>query len=135
MPSRVERKFEGRAEAVGQARAFVEAALAAWDLDDLAEVAVLLTSELTANVVRHARSSFHVAVIRDPAALTIEVRDGSAARPRRLAPSLRDEHGRGLQLVQVLADRWGSRPVSGGKVVWFRLRLPKGAVVGARPMY
>jgi hypothetical protein len=32
--------------------------------------------------------------------------------------------GRGLQLVERLADRWGSEPRTGGKVVWFEVAAP-----------
>jgi anti-sigma regulatory factor (Ser/Thr protein kinase) len=31
------------------------------------------------------------------------------------------ENGRGLLLVELLADSWGWRPENGGKLVWFRL--------------
>jgi anti-sigma regulatory factor (Ser/Thr protein kinase) len=34
------------------------------------------------------------------------------------------ENGRGLLLVDQLADSWGWRPETGGKLVWFRLRRP-----------
>jgi hypothetical protein len=35
-----------------------------------------------------------------------------------LRPTSDDEHGRGLQLVSLLADRWGTRPTPEGKAVW-----------------
>ena len=38
--------------------------------------------------------------------------------PRKLRPSPDDERGRGLQLVAMLADRWGTRPTPAGKAVW-----------------
>ena len=38
--------------------------------------------------------------------------------PGGCGPTPDDEHGRGLQLVSILADRWGTRPVPGGKAVW-----------------
>ena len=34
-----------------------------------------------------------------------------------------DEHGRGLQIVAALSERWGTRSVTGGKVMWCRLPI------------
>jgi anti-sigma regulatory factor (Ser/Thr protein kinase) len=60
------------------------------------------------------------------------VRDGSPRPPHPVAPDgpgatlVVDgglaENGRGLLLVDLLADSWGWRPENGGKLVWFRLR-------------
>ena len=36
-----------------------------------------------------------------------------------------DEHGRGLQLRRVLAERWGTRPTADGKAVWCTFTLPE----------
>src|SRR3954467_12374978 len=32
--------------------------------------------------------------------------------------------GRGLQIVEKAASRWGSHPTAGGKVVWFEMDQP-----------
>ena len=56
--NRVEATFEGNPASVRVARDFVAATLAAWDLDDLSEVAALCTSEVATNAVRHAGSTF-----------------------------------------------------------------------------
>jgi hypothetical protein len=53
----------------------------------------------------------------------IEVYDGTAVLPRRLRPTPEDEHGRGIQLVASLAERWGTRPLPHGKSVWCMLVL------------
>jgi hypothetical protein len=34
-------------------------------------------------------------------------------------------HGRGLQLVAIMADEWGTRPVQDGKSVWCALDLDR----------
>lgn len=128
LSSRIESEFAATPAAVRQARAFVEATLAAWDLDDVAEVAVLLTSELTTNAVRHARTAFTVAVACRPPELVVEVGDGSDSLPVQRPKSVRSEGGRGLQLVAALARSWGTRRRrGGGKVVWFQLDLPAAA--------
>ncbi len=127
MSRRVDREFEGRAAEVRSARVFVETTLAAWDLDEVAEVAVLLTSELSTNAVRHARTAFRVAVSCAAAELVVEVADGSGTLPVTRPRALRADGGRGMQLVEGLARAWGARQVEGGngKVVWFELDLPE----------
>ncbi len=43
--------------------------------------------------------------------------------PRLRTARATDEGGRGLYLVEQLATRWGSRPTSDGKAVWFEIPL------------
>src|SRR5579875_2773383 len=52
-----------------------------------------------------------------------EVFDPDLRLPRIRAAGENDEGGRGLYLVDQLASRWGSRPTSDGKAVWFELPL------------
>jgi hypothetical protein len=54
--------------------------------------------------------------------LRICVIDGSAVRPVVRELSSERPRGRGLQLVQAIADRWGADDIGGGKRVWFELR-------------
>jgi anti-sigma regulatory factor (Ser/Thr protein kinase) len=115
-------EFEPTLEAVRAARDFVRAALTTWDLEDLSDVATLLTSELVTNAVLHAGSVLRLAASYQPPELTVEVRDASTAPPA-LGRSGDAERtgGRGLVLVDSLADRWGVRNHAGGKAVWFVL--------------
>ena len=120
---RVEGAFEGYPESVRAARAFVKAALAAWDVDDLSEVAVLLTSEVAANAVLHARSVYRLALeLRRGPEVCIEVSDASTEVPRRRFAGPDAEGGRGLGLLEQLAASWGTHEVEGGKAVWFTVR-------------
>lgn len=59
---------------------------------------------------------------RRPHTLRIEVDDAADARPQPRHADLLAEGGRGLELVAMLASRWGvdGRP-GGGKRVWFEL--------------
>ncbi|HEY2330542.1 MAG TPA: ATP-binding protein [Acidimicrobiales bacterium] len=92
------------------------------------EVAVLLTSELVANVVRHANTELTVEVDAGPP-LRISVRDGSAATAafRKIVADPAWPHpdatsGRGLGLLHKLAVRVGLDDApDGGKIVWFEL--------------
>ena len=108
---------------VGRARRILSRALRGWGIDgEDAEVAVLLTSELVTNAIRHGAAPVRVRAGVGARGLRIEVDDESRAtiRPRRAA--LSDVDGRGLHLVDTLSDRWGCRSAGGGKRVWFELR-------------
>jgi PAS domain S-box-containing protein len=56
-------------------------------------------------------------------ALWVEVFDSDLRLPRIRSAGETDEGGRGLYLVDQLATRWGARPTSDGKAVWFELPL------------
>jgi two-component sensor histidine kinase len=93
-------------------------------LSDLADTVELLVSELATNALRHGRGDIRLRLLMD-ATLVCEVWDNGYAQPRRRRASDTDEGGRGLQLVSLLADRWGSRRTPSGKTVWFELALPR----------
>ena len=77
-----------------------------------------MTSELLTNASLHAVPPVELRVIGDEAEIRIEVHDHASYEPRKQRPDAEDEHGRGLQIVAALADRWGTRPTDGGKTVW-----------------
>jgi anti-sigma regulatory factor (Ser/Thr protein kinase) len=79
---------------------------------------LLLVSELVTNALVHGRPSVRLRLRNGPARVIVEVHDGATFLPRKLRPTPDDEHGRGLQLVALLADRWGTRPTADGKCVW-----------------
>ena len=60
---------------------------------------------------------------RGAEAVWVEVFDPDLRLPRLRTARATDEGGRGLYLVEQLATRWGSRPTSEGKAVWFELPL------------
>ena len=86
--------------------------------------AVLMISELEANGVRHAHSRLRVLAFIAEQTLRVEVSDDDPTLPVVAADA---EHqalgGRGLRIVDELADRWGITPNPGGKAVWFELHL------------
>ncbi|HET9897477.1 MAG TPA: SpoIIE family protein phosphatase [Streptosporangiaceae bacterium] len=53
----------------------------------------------------------------------VEVYDYDLRLPRIRMAGANDEGGRGLYLVDQLADRWGSRPTEDGKAVWFQMPI------------
>lgn len=122
---------------VGLARLELRKALAGWGLSALEDSAVLVLSELVTNAVLHARvppdreieTRFLPTGLPDPDGLRIEVHDASDLRPYRRAAARDACDGRGLLIVDALADAWGvSDRVGVGKLVWALWRLADGDV-------
>ncbi len=91
-------------------------------LDELVDTTELLVSELVTNALRHGRGDIRLRLLRDTN-LVCEVWDDGYAQPRQRRAQETDEGGRGLQLVSLLAERWGSRRTPHGKIVWFELGI------------
>lgn len=108
---------------VSEARARVRASLAKWALTELADTTELLVSELVTNALRYAHGKITVRMVLERT-LVCEVLDDSAALPRLRYAGSSDESGRGLHVVSQLAQRWGTRRTSSGKVVWCEQPLP-----------
>ena len=113
------REFPCEPEAVTAARRFVREVLSGTSPDAL-EAAELMTSELATNCVRHARTGFALA-ISAAGDIRIEVRDTGGGSPKVLSPEPREPSGRGLRIVEALAEDWGVISASSGKTVWFTL--------------
>jgi anti-sigma regulatory factor (Ser/Thr protein kinase) len=108
--------------AVPEARKALREYLRHWGRAGRAEVAELLTSELVTNAIIHTDHDALLTVTVGPSGLRVEVRDFVSRRPRLRVPNADDgTHGRGLLLVQSLADAWGVRVHGVGKAVWFEL--------------
>ncbi|MFG2298660.1 ATP-binding protein [Streptomyces sp. NPDC048603] len=109
-------------KAVGEVRRDLREMLRYRCRADTADVAELLATELVTNALVHTDHGAEVSLRFADTRLRVEVRDGAARKPRPYVPIADDgTHGRGLMLVQALADAWGVDPVHGGKVVWFEL--------------
>jgi anti-sigma regulatory factor (Ser/Thr protein kinase) len=121
--AQLERRL-GRADlrAVPEARRAVRELLRHWGKPGRSEIAELLTSELVTNALVHTDDDAVLTATVEAHALRVEVRDFVARRPRLRVPHADDgTHGRGLVLVQSLADAWGVKAHEVGKVVWFEL--------------
>jgi anti-sigma regulatory factor (Ser/Thr protein kinase) len=104
------------------ARRFAERTLGDWSVDrDGFETARLLVSELVANAVTHAGTVVTLQLDLSPSRLRVEVRDRADGHPRPRQPRHDDPTGRGLMIVDALADRWGVDATPPGKTVWFEL--------------
>ncbi|MED7952048.1 SpoIIE family protein phosphatase [Streptomyces sp. BE303] len=113
------------AMAAAQAREHARSQLAAWNLDELVMTTELVVSELVGNVVRHAKGPVRLRLLRSDV-LICEVSDGSLTTPHIRRASATDEGGRGLQLIEALSHRWGTRHAATGKCIWTEQLLPAG---------
>ncbi|MER5779801.1 PAS domain S-box protein [Streptomyces sp. NPDC002039] len=111
---------------VGEGRRFLRSTLARWgNVDDqLCETACLLASELLSNAVNHSCGPVRLRLRHAGRELSVEVCDGSPVLPQARFASPDAESGRGLLLVDSLAEAWGTLPTAEGKAVWFSLPLP-----------
>ncbi len=125
--TRVSRRFPAAAASVGRARRFLLEALPACSGDG-ADALTLMLSELATNAVQHATTEFEVSVVVDPGRrlVRVEVGDAAGGYPAPQDPVADAPRGRGLHIVQALADAWGveKRRDRPGKTVWFSLLLP-----------
>ncbi|MFD8970748.1 ATP-binding protein [Streptomyces sp. NPDC059568] len=122
-------RWSSHPRCVALARLELRKALADWGLSVLEDSAVLILSELLSNAGLHARVTpeqvIETRYFRSSGGLRIEVHDGSAERPQRRVPDPEASDGRGLLLVDALADEWGVAERGGpGKVVWASLSVP-----------
>ncbi len=113
--------FASAPVSAGRARAFVESVLAGAGLDHLTPSATLLVSELVANAVLYGGTPLEVIVRCGDDRVRVEVHDGNSQLPVRKHYSNLSGTGRGLLLVERMADGWGADRTTGGKVVWFEL--------------
>jgi anti-sigma regulatory factor (Ser/Thr protein kinase) len=102
---------------VADARKAAARQLTAWGLEELAFTTELVVSELVTNAIRYATGPIRLRLIKDRA-LICEVSDGGATAPHLRHPRTTDEGGRGLLLVSQFTQRWGTRFVPEGKVIW-----------------
>ena len=122
--SRHERsRLDPLASSVAAARRFTEATLVRWGITEVLEVAQLLTSELVTNAVVHARSDIELALNLNTDVLRVEVRDRSAVLPSTEGSAVDANSGRGIRVLDSLADRWGAQRTGERKVVWFEVTL------------
>ncbi len=112
------------ARSVPVARHLARKVLRAWQApQDTGDVELLVT-ELVADVVDDVggESVLSLELEYSDGWLRVAVADGSAVRP--VVGELRGDQprGRGMQIVEAIADEWGVADVDGGKQVWFGIR-------------
>lgn len=119
-------------ESVTVVRHFIRSAQAALGVSVDAAIAELLASELAANAVALSAGEISITARSCGRALRVEVRDFGYGRPEVARPQpSHGEGGRGLMIVDRLADAWGIDEFLPGKIVWFELSAAPTGSVGA----
>ena len=113
--------LEPRLDAAGLARRHVRTCLMDWELESLVDPVLLLTSEVVTNALLHTGTRLTVLVERSGAGVQVAVEDGSSVPPVQRRHSTTASTGRGVQLLEAIAETWGWRPTAAGKIVWFRV--------------
>jgi anti-sigma regulatory factor (Ser/Thr protein kinase) len=114
-------------DSVTVARHYVETARRTLGARVDPDILAVLTSELVANAVTVAAGEVSVTIGLVDDRLRVEVRDHGFGMPEVLHPPPSDTSGgRGLMIVEELADAWGVQQFLPGKIVWFEL-APKPA--------
>ncbi|WP_406004497.1 MULTISPECIES: SpoIIE family protein phosphatase [unclassified Streptomyces] len=114
-------------EALSSARHMIRAAVRAWGAKARADEVELAADELITNALMHTDGGAIVTirVLTGPERrLRVDVEDRSSALPRRRDAGEAGVSGRGLMLVDRLADLWGVESRGSGKCVWCEFVIP-----------
>jgi anti-sigma regulatory factor (Ser/Thr protein kinase) len=84
---------------------------------------LLVVSELVSNAVRHGEGPIDLAVEVSTSHVHVEVTDQGDARPQPARPAAMSQSGRGLLIVDSIADAWGVSVEPHGKTVWADLLI------------
>jgi anti-sigma regulatory factor (Ser/Thr protein kinase) len=116
--------------APAEARRRVRDAIRSWQVPVDLDAALLLTSELVTNAVRHEAGqraqAVVLAIVCSRGRLRIDVHDTSCSLPAVAEVPADAETGRGLLLVETLSEEWGFYRTPAGKAVYFTLAFETG---------
>ncbi|MFF5551399.1 SpoIIE family protein phosphatase [Streptomyces olivaceoviridis] len=122
-------------ERIAEARQHLRGLLHDWASAEQVDSAVLLVSEMVTNVLVHtdADALLLAEVMGEGTGrrLRVEVFDTGDDLPHKRRPGELASSGRGLMLIELLADGWGVDPRGEGKSIWFELYEPGGSGAGA----
>lgn len=111
--------------APAEARRRVRDAIRSWQVPVDLDAALLLTSELVTNAIRHEAGQgaqpVVLAIASSRGRLRVDVHDTSRSLPAVAEVPADAETGRGLLLVETLSDEWGFYRTPAGKAVYFTL--------------
>ena len=108
------------------ARRFVASVLGDWGIaEETVESSQLLTSELVSNAVLHGSGAIELVVTEVDAnegVIRVQVCNGGDGVPTMRRANRDELSGRGLRLIDEMAQGWGSEHVDGQTLVWFELQ-------------
>jgi anti-sigma regulatory factor (Ser/Thr protein kinase) len=117
------REFDAEADAIGAIRAYVQDRLVRAGASDQAiDAAILCASELATNALLHGDGPIGVDVDLGTRA-RVTIHDRNPQLPVLQVQPATADAGRGLLMVDLFADAWGSGLDDHGKAVWFELEL------------
>ncbi|MFE0806831.1 SpoIIE family protein phosphatase [Streptomyces sp. NPDC058848] len=112
-------------ERIATAREHLRDLLHDWPSEDQLDASVLLLSEMLTNVLVHtdADALLVAEVTGEPGErrIRVEVTDSGDDLPHKRRPGEMASSGRGLMLVEMLADEWGVAPRGDGKSIWYEV--------------
>ncbi|MET8004296.1 ATP-binding protein [Nonomuraea glycinis] len=123
------RSFPATPMSVPEARDWARSLLSLGGSSSMLDDILLLLSEVVTNAITHSDSAHSrsgqvtVQITCLGTTTQVEVADAgsSTTTPAVRTPALADDGGRGLWLVDILADEWGFQHDETGGLVWFRL--------------
>ncbi|GAA2605030.1 ATP-binding protein [Streptomyces axinellae] len=122
LPHFREHFYRRERSSVPRVRAFVGAALGDWGATARCADVLLCVGELATNALPHGvppgRGFRTMLWLEHDGVLRVEVHDSGDGAPRMTVADSDAESGRGLLLVEALADKWGVGERNPGKVVW-----------------
>ena len=125
-------------ERIAAARQQLRELLHDWADPEQIDSAVLMVSEMVTNVLVHTDGdALLVAEVtgeRGARRLRVEVTDTSDELPHKRRPGELASSGRGLLLMEMLADAWGVDPRGEGKSIWFELHEPPARYEPSAPL-
>jgi anti-sigma regulatory factor (Ser/Thr protein kinase) len=116
--------FPESLKSIAAARRYVAERLSDLEESEI-EALTLMVSELATNSVRHAHSGFRLQIETEGLMVRIEITDLGSGSPQMSSPKVTDPSGRGLRIVDLLADSWGVEATASGagKSVWFKMAV------------
>jgi anti-sigma regulatory factor (Ser/Thr protein kinase)/GAF domain-containing protein len=119
------RRLPSTPVSVTLARRLVRQLLPQWQPGwERAEDIELVVSELVTNAVRASDDVLELRIREHEGRMRVEVSDSSHQQPRMISGEHERADGRGLHLINALANRWGVDSSGLGKTVWCEFELP-----------
>jgi anti-sigma regulatory factor (Ser/Thr protein kinase) len=120
-------RLTARPAAAAEARSQVGEVIGAWQPPVDPDVAILLTSDLVTNAIRHAAGGTITLAVRcGHGQLRVDVDGAAGVGSARADTPVDAQIGPGLILVATLSDEWGFYRTPAGQAVYFALTFQPG---------